>query len=118
MNAIDPTLASVTRYLATLGCDVRTPSMASDGARMHRVPGLTAAPEAGHGGVPDVERHATEATDGHFVVIACDKHDDHHGHRTIAQILPKGWVCFAQFASEAGFSAFHYGPPLPKETTP
>lgn len=115
---VDTGLTSPSRYLASLGCDIRTPAEVADGARLHQVPGLAFAPEATHTQVPDVERHAHEDDVGHFVILACTRHDHHQGHRAIAgHRFPAGWVCFAQFHSpNYGFDAFHYGPPLRKET--
>jgi hypothetical protein len=110
-------LTSPSRYLASLGCDIRMPAMAADGRRPDAPGARSGAPEATHAQVPDVERHAREDDAGHFVILACTKHDHHQGHQLIARSFPAGWVCFAQFHSPYyGFDAFHYGPPLPKET--
>jgi hypothetical protein len=51
-----------------------------------------------------------QVSDDHYLVLTCDQHDDHHGHRAYARLMPEGWVCFAQATSPDGWSAFHYGP--------
>lgn len=48
--------------------------------------------------------------DEHYVVLTCDEHDEHAGHRAYARLFPDGWECFAQASSADGWSAFHYGP--------
>lgn len=49
-------------------------------------------------------------TEDHYLVLTCDQHDDHAGHRAYARLFPDGWECFAQSASPDGWSVFHYGP--------
>lgn len=49
-------------------------------------------------------------SEDHYLVLTCDEHDDHKGHRAYAKLFPEDWECFAQAASDEGWSIFHYGP--------
>lgn len=108
------------QYLRTLGVHPGRPVCEPfDGAYLFEVPPLTDGGVADHPYVPTSEINVKR--DRHFIVLACDRHEHHRGHRAfVTQVLRHGvpdLVCFAQFTHpQQGWSAYHYGPAWAEET--